>query len=214
VEVLHRRVHSSLDFVDAVADASRTPMKKQTSATKKSQVLSLLETTSGDAERRIAKLLKQLDEFDDEVQELPALDETSRSTSIGKLRDKEDDTILVLCDIMDAFPHYFASIAAKDRGSDDSRVETQPTRDAIALRKVLKELADKLSDLTGRLNDAVLVLGGQIRSVSIPAYRVAQTNAENDSKLQSKMVKVTSFYGESAKKAQATRKKNKQANED
>lgn len=184
-------------------------MKKTSSTNKRLQGLSLLETTSADAERRTAKLMEQLREFEVEAKELPVLDEEARSTSIGKLRVGEDDKILVLCDAVDFRPHYFASIAGKDRGTDDTKVEMQPTRDAIALRKVLIGVSDSLTSLTTRINDAVLVLGAQIRSVSIPAYRVAQTNAEHDSKLESKLAEVTKFYGESAKKAQATRKKKK-----
>lgn len=180
-------------------------------ASKKTQMLTLLEAPTNEAERRIAKLSKQLDEVALEIEELPELDEDARTTSIGKLRDKEDDTILVLCDAVDAFPHYFTSIADKDRGSDDAKIETRPTRDSIARRKLVKALADKVSSLSSRLNDALLVLGSDIRSVSIPAYRIAQTNAANDPKLQSKLVKVTNFYGESAKKAKVTRSKKKAA---
>jgi hypothetical protein len=180
-----------------------------TMASKKSESLTLLEASSADADRRIARLTKSLDDIALELEQLPELDEDTRTTSIGKLRDGEDDAIVHLCNAIDAFPHYFASIADKDRGTDDSKVETQPTRDAIARRKLLKGIADRLTGLTSRINDAVLVLGSDIRSVSIAAYRVAQTNAANDTKLRSKLAKVTAFYGESAKKAKVTRKNKK-----
>jgi len=61
--------------------------------------------------------------------------------------------------------------------------------------------------------DALVPTTAQIRGVSIPAYRIAQTNAANDPKLSSKMVPVAAFYGDAAKKAQATRKKNKKENQ-
>lgn len=174
---------------------------------------SVLESAVGELQRALVGVGKAFDQVEQLTSKLPQLTPQERATSLGRLRDGEAETIVSLCDVMDAYPTHFVAIADQDEGNDDSAIETQPTRDNIARREALVPLVSRAQAIADRLSDAVLVLGDRARQVSVPAYRIATTAAQVDKKIRTALSPVTTHYGAGARKAKATLKRKKQASE-
>lgn len=137
----------------------------------------------------LAQIEQQLDALD-----LASLTADERVNSAGKLREGEDVILDELLDTVDSFPQTFAAIADKDHGTDDARVETGPTRQALARRRALAPISAALLKLSRRVDDDLLVQAEQVRDVTTPAYAILKANAAVDAKLRKRAAKVFDYY--------------------
>lgn len=159
--------------------------------------------SSADVARKVDHWLTQIEQALDTL-DLARLTAAERVTVGGRLRDGEEGALTDLLDTIDASPQTFVSIASIDHGTDDARVETEPTRQAIERRVALSPLADRLEQLARRVHDDVLVQGERIRDVTTPAYAILKVNAAVDPKLRKRAARVFDYYaarGRPSKKA-------------
>ncbi len=152
--------------------------------------------------RDVLALLTQIEQKLDSL-DLARLTTDERINSAGKLREGEDDVLDELLAAIDASPQTFASIATLDHGTDDAVVETEPTRQALARRRILAPVSETLARLARRVDDDVLAQGALVREVTTPAYAILRANAAVDAKLRRRSAAVFDFYatrGRPAKK--------------
>ncbi len=143
----------------------------------------------------LTRIEQKLDALD-----LARLTTDERVTSGGKLRDGEEDAIGHLLDAVDSSPATFVAIASHDHGTDDARVETGPTRQALARRLALAPLATALAQLARRVDDDVLVQGERIREVTTPAYAILKANAVVDARLRKRAARVFDYYASASRR--------------
>jgi len=111
---------------------------------------------------------------------LPAavtLSREERRTSTGRVGDDELPELEAILDVVDGSPALFAALAARDRGADPERVETAPTRQAIAVLRALGPVMAAVRALDDALSDTRLRLGEQVREVTTAARAIAKANA-------------------------------------
>jgi hypothetical protein len=126
---------------------------------------------------------------------LPSLTAEERATASGRLRGGEDVALLAILDTMDAFPAVFQSLAAKDFGTDDTAVETAPSRAALAQGEALQALVATAQQLAQSLSDAVLAAFTQVKEVTVPAYAIGKASAVNDAAVRKVLAPALDFYG-------------------
>ncbi|MEO7331215.1 MAG: hypothetical protein ABI193_21750, partial [Minicystis sp.] len=152
-----------------------------------------------------------IEQIEAELGPLHEVTDEERKHTTGRFRDGESSAITAVLDAADAFPSFFAALAARDHGKDDAIFESQPTRDDLARRDHLARLFGALDPVTQGVSDTVLGLGERVREVSAPTYAIARLAATMSPKLRAKLAPATKFYGAPAAKAQATRKSRKKA---
>lgn len=111
---------------------------------------------------------------------LPAtvtLSREQRRTSTGRVGDDELAELEAILDVVDGSPALFAALAARDGGADPERVETAPTRQAIAVLRALGPVMAAVRELDDALSDTRLRLGEQVREVTTAARAIAKANA-------------------------------------
>ena len=148
--------------------------------------------------REVQQLLSQVEQKLDTL-DLARLTTDERTASGGKLRDGEDVILDELLATIDASPATFAAIASVDHGTDDARVETEPTRQALARRRALAPLAETLTRLARRVDDDVLVQAERVREVTTPAYAILKANAAVDAKLRKRGARVFDYHATQAR---------------
>src|SRR5262245_36106780 len=114
----------------------------------------ILRMSPDDFERRVQRCLELCRELTSLLPAATPLTPEARQSSIGKLRKDEPAAMSSILDAVDAFPGLFASLATRDRGSDDAKVETAVLRRALAcltatdgLRTALAGLSESGGDL-------------------------------------------------------------------
>jgi hypothetical protein len=134
-----------------------------------------------------------------------------RITSNGKLRDGEADVMNGILDTVDAFHAVFSSIADKDGGIDDAKVETGPARAHIALWSALAPVAAKIDEIQTAIADKMLHEASSAKDVTLPAYAIIRANAPANAKLAKAGQRAMSFYGHPAKQRAANAAKKARA---
>jgi hypothetical protein len=156
-----------------------------------------------------AKLAKVVDEGVDALRALLAALEgqglgsktpEDRTHSNGKLRDGEPDAMTNILDTVDKFPGLFQSLAPHDHGKDDSRVETAPSRMALAHRAKLQPLAAVAQKVLDLVSDEMLEHAEQAKDVTGPAYAIIKANADVSPELKKTAAPALTFYAEIAKR--------------
>lgn len=155
----------------------------------------ILRLSPSDFERRIARLVELAREAESLLPAATPLTPEERQTSIGKLRQGEPDAMTAILDTVDAFPGVFASLADKDRGVDDDRVETTAMRRSLACLRGFEPVTKSLARLNDAVSDLALRLGEAAREFTIPAYRIGQANAPTHEGLRAKLAPAIEFYG-------------------
>ena len=173
----------------------------------KKQTKPLLEAPVSEVERFALRMGKLVDQVEEMMRDFPVLSADERAGSLGRFREGEEAIAGQMLDVVDAFPAHFAALAGRDRGEDDRVVETGPARDDLARRRALLTVAKRFAPLADRMADAVMVLGHNVRQLTVPAYRIGQVSAQSDAKLRGKLNPVAEFYAAGARKAQRTAKK-------
>jgi hypothetical protein len=140
---------------------------------------------------------------------LTSLTPEERTHSNGRLRGGEEKALTAILDSMDLRPGLFASLADRDGGTDDAKLETQPSRDALARVAALRPLAALADAISTLISDELLHQGAQVKEVTGPAYGIVKVNVGLDSKLAKKAEPATKFYGSNGKKSQQTKAKKK-----
>lgn len=140
---------------------------------------------------------------------LSTLSADQRQHSSGKFREGESQAIQAILDAMDARPGIFASLAARDHGEDEAKLETKPWREALARRDTVAPLLEDLESLGQLISDDVLAWGERVKDVSVPAYGIIKANANIDPVVQSTAAKALDFYGAPAR-ARAAKKRRSQ----
>lgn len=131
---------------------------------------------------------------------LPSLTAEERATASGRLRGGEDVALVAILDTMDAFPAVFQSLAAKDFGTDDTAVETAPSRTALAQGEALQPLVATAQQIAQSLSDAVLAQFTQVKEVTVPAYAIGKASAANDAAVRKVLAPAIDFYGAQSRK--------------
>ena len=137
----------------------------------------------------IGKLEGQLDTLG-----LASLTKDERLHSTGKLRDGEEPVLEVILKTIDTHSTLFTSIADKDGGQDPTKVETAPSREALARRAALVPLFDALERLAKRVGDDILASGEHVKDVTIPAYAIIRANAPLNDELRRSAADALNFY--------------------
>lgn len=139
------------------------------------------------------------------------LTSTQRQTSNGKLRDGEAPAMVNVLDTIDAFPGMFVSIADKDGGLDDAKVETGPAREDIALWTALSPVSTAIGELQTEVADKMLHAASSAKDVTVPAYAIIRANAPANAKMAKAAKPSTTFYGQPAKRRAANQAKKTRA---
>ena len=134
-----------------------------------------------------------------------------RQTSNGKLRDGEAPVMTNILDTVDAFPGMFISIADKDGGIDDAKVETDSAREHIALWSALSPVSTAIDEIQTEVADKLLYAASQAKEVTVPAYAIIRANAPANAKLAKMAKPSTTFYGQPAKQRAANEAKKTRA---
>lgn len=120
-----------------------------------------------------------------------SLTKDERKYTAGKIGAAEFDELDALLDVVDEHEGVFASIAAKDHGSDPRAVETEPARQALGMLRELAPLVAQLREATSEASDLALRLGEIVRDVTTPAYKIATANAPVNDALRADLAKIT-----------------------
>ena len=129
-----------------------------------------------------------------------SLTAAERLHSNGRLRDGETVAMVNILDTVDAFPDRFGAIAAHDHGVDDEKVETGPSRQALARYDAFAPLRAVAARLAAKLDDDALASGGLVRDVTTPAYAIIKANAAIDPALRKKASAAIDFYSKASRK--------------
>lgn len=178
---------------------TRTTASKRSSASSTTSKKSSAPLDPAKVAREVMLLLTQIEQKLDTL-DLARLTTEERVTSAGKLRDGEEVALGHLLDTIDSSPATFAAIASHDHGTDDARVETEPTRQALARRLALAPLATALTQLARRVDDDALVQAERIREVTTPAYAILKANAAVDAKLRKRAARVFDYYASASRR--------------
>jgi hypothetical protein len=156
-------------------------MPKATKSTPKPAVLyTVADLTAMSPAARDRCLAAVIDHCKQALAVLPAtvaLSREQRRTSTGRVGDDELPELEAILDVMDTSPALFAALAARDGGEDPERVETAPTRQAIAVLRALAPVMVAVKELDDALSDTRLRLGEQVREVTTAARAIAKANA-------------------------------------
>ncbi len=126
---------------------------------------------------------------------LYSLTDEERLHTNGRLRNKEDGAMLSVLDAVDAAPGMFESIASRDHGSDETKVETGPAREAIERWQIIAPLVDDLASLSRDVGDDALAAASLAKDVTVPAYAILRANAKLNDKLRKAGKVALDFYG-------------------
>lgn len=139
------------------------------------------------------------------------LTSSQRQTSNGKLRDGETAAMVNVLDTVDAFSAMFISIADKDGGVDDAKVETGPSRELIALWTALSPVAAAIDEIQTEVADKMLDAASRAKDVTVPAYAIVRANAPANAKMAKAAKPAMTFYGQPAKQRAANQAKQTRA---
>ena len=126
--------------------------------------------------------------------------------TVGRIPSGELDALKIVVELMDERPELFVVLADKDRGKDAKKVETGPTREAIARFEELAPLLELLSTVHESLEHEVLSQGTRVRAVTSPAYQLAKVMSHSDDDVANTLGPAFTYYGEPGRKAKAKRK--------
>lgn len=126
--------------------------------------------------------------------------------TVGRIPPSELPALKIVVDLMDERPELFAVLANKDRGKDAKKVETTPTREALARFEDLAPLLGVLSSVHDKLEHEVLAQGARVRAVTSPAYQIAKVMSHSDDDVANTLGPAFTYYGEPGRKAKAKRK--------
>lgn len=126
--------------------------------------------------------------------------------TVGRIPAAELPALKIVVDVMDERPELFAVLANKDRGKDAKKLETEPTREAIARFEELSPLLEVLSTVRDSLEHELLSQGTRVRAVTSPAYQLAKVMSHSDDNVANTLSPAFTYYGEPGRKAKAKRK--------
>ena len=126
--------------------------------------------------------------------------------TVGRIPAAELPALDTVMDLVDERPELFVVFADKDRGKDDRRVETEPTREALDRYRELAPLLATLSSVHDKLEHEVLAQGSRIREVTSPVYQLAKALSRADDGVANALGPVFTYYGEPARKGKAKSK--------
>lgn len=126
--------------------------------------------------------------------------------TVGRIPSGELPSLKIVVDLMDERPELFAVLANKDRGKDAKKLETEPTREALARFEELAPLLEALTTVHDRLEHEVLAQGARVRAVTSPAYQIAKVMSHSDDDVANTLGPAFTYYGEPGRKAKAKRK--------
>ena len=126
--------------------------------------------------------------------------------TVGRIPAAELPALKIVVGLMDERPELFAVLANKDRGKDAKKLETEPTREALARFEELAPLLEVLSKVHDRLEHEVLSQGSRVRAVTSPAYQIAKVMSHSDDDVANTLSPAFTYYGEPGRKAKAKRK--------
>ena len=124
----------------------------------------------------------------------------------GRIPSGELPALETVLDLADERPELFVVFADKDRGNDDRRVESAPTREALNRYRELAPLLATLSSVHDKLEHEVLAQGSRIREVTSPVYQLAKALSRADDGVANTLGPVFTYYGEPARKGKAKSK--------
>lgn len=99
-------------------------------------------------------------------------------------REGEKDAFDALMDGVDHNPAYVKSLAKRDSGVDDSRVETEVLRARAAAYLELHPVAEDLEDLAIQISDTATQCGVLAKALVSPIYGALRVLAETDEELR------------------------------
>ncbi len=117
-----------------------------------------------------------------------------RKNTSGRIAADELEQLVNILDVVDADPAVFSSLAAKDHGKDPNKVETEPARHAIEILEALVPLVGELEAASRQAGDLALRLGELVRSVTTPAYAIANANAPINEGLRAGIAPTNDYY--------------------
>lgn len=135
-----------------------------------------------------------------EGQDLASKTQDERGNSNGKLREGEAAAMVNILDTVDKFPGLFASIAPRDHGVDDSVVETDPARAALARIALLQPLQAELTELLSRVSDDILESAELAKDVTVPAYAIIKANEAIAPEVRKAAAPALTFYANVSRK--------------
>jgi hypothetical protein len=138
---------------------------------------------------------------------LPVLTDEERTHTMGKLRGGEAAVMNSVFDTVDANPVVFESLADQDGGNDPNVVETQPSRDALDRFASLAPLSTVLAEMQTVVSDGMIANGQFAKELSVPAYAIGKALSVTNAKIRTSMAKALTFYGSSARKTVAGKKR-------
>ena len=124
----------------------------------------------------------------------------------GRIPAAELPALGIVVDLMEERPELFAVLANKDRGTDAKKLETAPTREALARFAELAPILEALTTVHDRLEHEVLAQGARVRAVTSPAYQIAKVMSHSDDDVANTLGPAFTYYGEPGRKAKAKRK--------
>ena len=129
-----------------------------------------------------------------------------RNSNAGRLRVNEEDALLTILEVADAFPEYFTSLADRDSGVDPAKFETELQRDRLARANILAPLADAFATQPVGIDDTVLHLRELASKPIREAYAIAKSLASTNKALSSLLAPALDFFRALGKAAAASRK--------
>lgn len=175
-------------------ETAPAPTKNTKTIAKKTPPADILSADQAAVARSIADATKALHALRAALPALVSLTAEERSVSIGKLREDEPDAITSVLDTVDAHPQHFTALAERDAGTDPTKVETTPSRDALAKAALLAPFAYELEDFATEVDDTLLALNGAAREFSIAAYGIGRAVAKQDKQVKRTLAKALDFY--------------------
>ena len=126
--------------------------------------------------------------------------------TVGRIPPAELPALKIVVDLMHERAELFAVMADRDRGKDAKKVETEPTREAMARFEELAPVLEALKLVMEKLEHEVLAQGTRIRAVTSPAYQLAKVMSQSDEDVANTLGPAFTYYGEPGRKGKAKRK--------
>jgi hypothetical protein len=167
----------------------------------------LLELSRTEVSQRIDRAIQSIQQIEELLAGLETMSVEERKRTIGKLREGELSAMHAVLDAADARPDYFLPLATRDFGVDDEKFETAPARTDLQNSQALLRVEALLVPLAQRVSDTILSLNARARSVTMPAYKLAQIAAVSDRSIRSRLAPALTFYGKPSRTKAANRRR-------
>ena len=126
--------------------------------------------------------------------------------TVGRIPSSEVPSLKIVIDLMDERPELFAVLSNKDGGKDPKKLETEPTRLALARFEELAPMLEVVASIHDKLEHEALAQGARVRAVTSPAYQLAKVMSHSDEDVANTLGPAFTHYGEPGRKAKAKRK--------